>query len=124
MDIARSCSSSSKSATVEPSSTLPNRLVAPASKMIASQRLVLPQPRCPIRATLRMRSGGLAGTARTLLREFPGRQTARSAGEIRAEGEDRLGVDLRDARLGDAEDLADLPQGQVLVVVEGDDQAF
>jgi hypothetical protein len=31
-------------------------------------------------------------------------------------------VQLRDARLGDAEDLADLAQGQVLVVVERDHQ--
>ena len=33
-------------------------------------------------------------------------------------------VQLRDPRLGDAEDLADLAQGQVLVVVEGDHQAL
>ena len=33
-----------------------------------------------------------------------------------------LGVQLRDARLGDAEDLSDLSEGQVLVVVERDHQ--
>ena len=31
-------------------------------------------------------------------------------------------MQLRDARLGDAEHLADLPQGQLLVVVERDDE--
>ena len=31
-------------------------------------------------------------------------------------------MQLRDARFGDAENLADLPQGQFLVVVEGDDE--
>src|SRR5215213_6523845 len=33
--------------------------------------------------------------------------------------EDRLGVHLADARLGDAQDLADLGQSEALVVVEG-----
>jgi hypothetical protein len=31
-------------------------------------------------------------------------------------------VELRDARFGDAQHLADLPQGELLVVVERDDQ--
>jgi hypothetical protein len=35
--------------------------------------------------------------------------------------EDRLGVHLADAGLGDAQDLPDLGQGEALVVVEGDD---
>src|SRR5215211_9360140 len=34
--------------------------------------------------------------------------------------EDRLGVHLADAGLGDAQDLPDLGQGEALVVVEGD----
>src|SRR4051794_25449493 len=44
------------------------------------------------------------------------------AGEPRLEPQDRLGVQLRDARLRDAEHLADLAQGQLLVVVERDDE--
>src|SRR4029450_6556426 len=36
--------------------------------------------------------------------------------------EDRLRVELRDAGLGDAEDLADLAQRELLVVVERDDE--
>src|SRR6266545_8311434 len=43
-----------------------------------------------------------------------------AAGEARLEAEDRLRVQLRDARLGDAEHLADLAEGQLLVVVERD----
>src|SRR5690349_14412695 len=38
--------------------------------------------------------------------------------QLRAQPQHRLCVQLRDARLGDAEHLSDLPQGQVLVVVE------
>src|SRR3954451_13755570 len=38
------------------------------------------------------------------------------------EAEDRLGVELRDARLGHAQHLADLAQREVLVVVERHDQ--
>src|SRR5687767_7477380 len=38
------------------------------------------------------------------------------------QAEDRLRVELRDARLGDAQDLADLAQREVLVVVEGHDE--
>ena len=60
----RSCSSGSWSETVVPSSTVPSRLTAPASNSIASCRLVLPQPRCPTRATLRIRSAALCGTYR------------------------------------------------------------
>ena len=43
-----------------------------------------------------------------------------SPASLRAQPQHRLGVQLRDARLGHAEDLADLAQRQVLVVVEGD----
>src|SRR6266511_3039834 len=44
------------------------------------------------------------------------------ARESSLEAQDRLGVELRDAGLGDAQDLADLPQGELLVVVEGHDE--
>ena len=40
--------------------------------------------------------------------------------QARLQAQDGLRVELGDARLGDAEDLADLSEGQVLVVVEGD----
>src|SRR3954447_6724795 len=43
------------------------------------------------------------------------------AGEARLEAKDRLRVELRDAGLGDAEHLADLAQGELLVVVERHD---
>jgi hypothetical protein len=33
-------------------------------------------------------------------------------------------MELRDARVGDAEDLADLLGGQIFVVVQGDDHAL
>ncbi len=59
IDIPRSCSSGSKSETVVPSSTRPSRLTTPASNRSASQRLVFPLPRWPIRATFRIRSAGL-----------------------------------------------------------------
>ena len=42
--------------------------------------------------------------------------------EAGLEAEDRLRVELRHARLGHAEHLADLAQGQLLVVVERDDE--
>src|SRR5204863_1170302 len=40
------------------------------------------------------------------------------------EAEDRLRVELRDSRLCDPEDLADLAERELLVVVESDDQLF
>src|SRR6266511_2498577 len=43
------------------------------------------------------------------------------AGESSLEAEDRFGVELGDPGLRDAENLADLPQGEFLVVVEGHD---
>src|SRR5579859_5808195 len=43
-------------------------------------------------------------------------------GEAGLEAEDRLRMRLGDARLGDAEHLADLAQSQLLVVVERDDE--
>ena len=59
IDISREASSGSKSLTVEPSSTLPSRLTTPASNSRASCSDVFPQPRWPIRATLRIRSAAL-----------------------------------------------------------------
>src|SRR5690349_16268518 len=50
------------------------------------------------------------------------RLASRRAGQAGLEAENRLRVQLRDARLGHAEHLADLAQGQLLVVVERDDQ--
>ena len=55
----RAFSSSSASETVVPSITDPSRWTAPASNSRASCREVLPLPRWPTRATLRMRSAGL-----------------------------------------------------------------
>ena len=48
------------------------------------------------------------------------RACSRASVRPRAQPQHGLRVQLRDARLGDAEDLADLAQGEVLVVVEGD----
>ncbi len=59
IDSLRDCSSGSESETVVPSRTEPSRFVAPASNRSASCSDVLPPPRWPIRATLRMRSAGL-----------------------------------------------------------------
>src|SRR5919197_6460043 len=50
------------------------------------------------------------------------RGAARRAGEAGLQAQDGLRVELRDARLGDAQHLADLAQGQLLVVVERDDE--
>src|SRR5437762_616912 len=44
------------------------------------------------------------------------------ARELGAQPQHGLGVELADSRLGDSQHLADLAQGQVLVVVEGHDQ--
>src|SRR5215211_5577260 len=59
--------------------------------------------------------GGAGSTALDLRRR-------RLLAEPRAHPQHGLGVELRDARLGHAEHLADLAQGEVLVVVEGDDE--
>ena len=45
-----------------------------------------------------------------------------AARKLRLQAQDRLRVELRDARLGHAEHLADLAQRQLLVVVERDDE--
>src|SRR5665213_1680967 len=137
IDIWRAFSSGSESELVEPSITVPRRLMAPAWNSSASCNDVLPLPRWPTTATLRMRSAALCMAdllslvqpkarpytrlgrgsnrcGRTALVEF--------ASELGAQPQHRLGVQLGDPRLGHAEDLADLTQGQVLVVVEGDDE--
>src|SRR5207244_5138973 len=132
-DIWRRCSSSSQSDTVEPASTVPSRFVAPAWKSIASTSEVFPVPRWPTAATLRICDGSTAA-----MRAFPPYEGGWPAGLIRrsclggrADGsprepclqaQNRLGVQLRNARLGDAEDLADLAQRQLLIVVERDDE--
>ena len=56
-DICRFCSSSSQSVVVVPASTVPRRLIAPAWKSIASTSEVLPVPRWPTTATLRIFPG-------------------------------------------------------------------
>src|SRR5207247_11155291 len=60
-DIWRRCSSSSQSLTVEPDSTVPSRFVAPAWNRSASTSDVLPVPRCPTTATLRIFPGSSGG---------------------------------------------------------------
>ena len=59
IDICRAFSSGSASETVVPSITEPIRLIVPASNSSASCSEVLPLPRWPTSATLRMRSAGL-----------------------------------------------------------------
>ena len=57
-DSPRRCSSGSWSQTVDPSSTRPSRLMAPARWSNASANVVLPAPPWPTRATLRSFSDG------------------------------------------------------------------
>src|SRR5687768_8912051 len=163
IDILRCCSSSSQSATVEPASIVPSRFVSPAWKSSASTSDVLPVPRWPTTATLRIFPGSKAGMrasssagrwdanpnaqsvanpelmfvvgresgpfrglrARGIcLADAPlalgNRRASDAAAEARLQAEDRLRVQLRHARLGHTEHLADLAQGQLLVVVERD----
>ena len=56
IDICRACSSAPESDTVLPSGTDPSRSTTPASNSSASCSDVLPAPRWPTRATLRIRS--------------------------------------------------------------------
>src|SRR5579875_2352338 len=151
IDICRAFSSGSASETVVPSVTLPSRFTTPAWNSSASCNDVLPAPRWPTRATLRMRSAALCMAdssrsptgGRTLLlvsisacadrprAHAPGgpRRMRRGllglvefAGELGAQAQHGLGVQLRHPRLGHAEHLADLAEGEVLVVVERDDE--
>src|SRR5439155_14931690 len=70
-------------------------------------------------SSLRSQRGG--GWARLNQGLFAG-ITRRRACEPGLQPQDRLRVQLRDARLGDPEHLADLSQRQLLVVVERDDE--
>src|SRR5215216_7999571 len=122
IDMPRVFSSSSESDTVVPSATVPSRFVAPASNSRASCSDVFPLPRWPTRATLRILSAACGMPSPLLVQE--GRRLPSVAQVVPLEpglqAQHGLGVELGDARLGDAEDLADLAEGQVLVVVEGD----
>src|SRR5215217_6671706 len=122
IDMPRVFSSSSESDTVVPSATVPSRFVAPASNSRASCSDVFPLPRWPTRATLRILSAA-CGMPSPLPRTEGGRLP--SVPQVvslqpRLQAQHGLGVQLGDARLGDAEDFPDLPEGQVLVVVERD----
>src|SRR5215211_916228 len=122
IDIPRAFSSSSESDTVVPSATVPSRVVAPASNSRASCSDVFPLPRWPTRATLRILSAA-CGMPSPLPRTEGGRlpsvpQVVSLQPGLQAQH--GLRVELGDARLGHAEHLADLTQGQVLVVVERD----
>src|SRR5215218_6272105 len=122
IDIPRAFSSSSESDTVVPSATVPSRVVAPASNSRASCSDVFPLPRWPTRATLRILSaacGMPSPLPRTEGRRLPSVAQVVPL-EPRLESQHGLRVQLGDARLGHAEDLADLPERQVLVVVERD----
>src|SRR3954467_3817289 len=124
MDMPRDFSSSSASETVVPSATEPSRVVAPASNSRASCNDVFPLPRWPTSATLRILSAACGIAWRSSLYE------AREARlplvpkivslQPGLEAQNGLGMQLGDARLGHAEDFPDLPQRQVLVVVERD----
>ena len=145
IDIWRAFSSGSESETVVPSITDPSRLVAPACEQqrlvqrglttapVADEGHVADPIRGLVHACLlsyRCLTGDLIASRADLStrsNRSPGisglerRATARGVGaELGAQPQDGLRVQLRDARLGDAEHLADLPQRQVLVVVERD----
>src|SRR5579884_891208 len=127
IDIWRAFSSGSESETVVPSITEPIRLIAPAWNSSASCSEVLPPPRWPTSATLRIRSAGLCmpvsspsvPEGATIAVGGPPAASVQLVGQLGAQAQHGLGVQLGDARLGDPEHLADLAQGQVLVVVEG-----
>ena len=61
IDITRRCSSSSQSETVVPCSIAPSRFVSPDWNSSASTSDVLPVPRWPTTATLRIFPGSMAG---------------------------------------------------------------
>ena len=63
----RAISSSSKSVTVEPSSTSPSRLTAPAASSAAETSCVLPHPPWPTTATLRIAAASYTFIAVSLL---------------------------------------------------------
>src|SRR3954454_4572607 len=124
MDMPRDFSSSSASETVVPSATEPSRVVAPASNSRASCNDVFPLPRWPTSATLRILSAACGIAWRSSLYEAREARLSLVAKVVslqpRLEPQNGLCVQLGDARLGHAEDLADLSERQVFVVVEGD----
>ena len=69
----REISSSSKSVTVEPSSTSPSRLTAPAASSAAETSCVLPHPPWPTTATLRIAAASYTFIAVSLLPRDPQR---------------------------------------------------
>src|SRR4051794_12856147 len=124
-DMPRAFSSSSASETVVPSATEPSLVVAPASNSRASCNDVFPLPRWPTRATLRILSAACGMPGAPLSLELRATGKLPSVPQVvslqaRLEPQHRLRMQLGDARLGHAEDLADLAQGEVLVVVERD----
>src|SRR3954462_11214815 len=139
IDIWRAFSSGAESDTVVPSATEPRRVISPpapepslltppASYRSASFRDVFPLPRWPTKATLRILSAGIACSSpqRAKQPRYPEGEGSveQFALERRLQTQHRFGVQLRHARLGDAEHLADLSQRQVLVVVERHVQLF
>src|SRR5579884_62298 len=135
-DIPRFCSCSSQSETVVPCSTVPSRFVCPDSNNSASTREVFPTPRWPATATLRIFVGSVAGigvvsssvaSSRIVSPPFAAERRLEGGGrahrrDVGLEPENRLRVELGDPRFGDPEHLADLPERQLLVVVERDDE--
>src|SRR3954463_2240812 len=126
MDIPRDFSSSSESEMVVPSATEPSRVVAPASKSRASCNDVFPLPRWPPSATLRILSAACGIAWRSSL--YEAREARLSlVPEIVSlqpglEAQNGLGVQLGDARLGHAENLAELSQCLLLVVEAGNQE--
>ena len=96
IDICRDFSSGSESETVVPSRTDPSRLMTPAWNSSASCSEVLPLPRWPTSATLRIRSAGLCMPS-PLLRFRRGEDiSVQFACELRPQAQHRLGVQLGD----------------------------
>src|SRR5919112_3221357 len=128
IDIWRACSSVSASEAVVPSVTVPRRLMTWAWYRSASLSEVLPLPRWPTRATFLMRSARcipflLSSKIRATDPSGKSHEAGRaSVDQAGAKAQHGLRVQLADARLGDAEDLADLSERQVLVVVERHDE--
>ena len=92
-DIWRFCSSSSQSETVVPASIVPSRFVLPAWKSRASTSEVLPVPRCPTTATLRIFPASMGiesswargtGRANPMPRPGPGRAVPSPCGRRRS----------------------------------------
>ena len=95
----RLISSGSKSQTVEPSSTLPARGMAPVAKRRASANVVFPAPLCPTRATLRIRDGGKLVTPSTSPRSTAGADHRRGCSAYRR-GPDLVRGEFRASAVG------------------------